>query len=202
MDTDPLDIMEMDLKVIKSLILTQGGSMRLGRDALVFTCHLSGLKSIGFLSQTFLEDIKAETILIPQLSWNASEEMVSYDTETMKSLEIITTYSPFKSEIELLNQFHLIDGTGTKIVIFNLRTENGQMEFDFESDPHDILIRPDEVDQVTNNNITRQLRRHARDSTSANTVNSRLDYSLRVSFPFDLIFRVTWKFYISSRGCR
>jgi hypothetical protein len=40
--------------------------MRLGRDALVFTKHKNSM-SVGFLSQTFLEDIKATAVLVPMV---------------------------------------------------------------------------------------------------------------------------------------
>ena len=49
----------------------KSGSMRIGKDALVFTKHAtSGTKSVGFLSQTFLAEIKAETVLVPIVTWN------------------------------------------------------------------------------------------------------------------------------------
>ena len=45
--------------------------MRIGKDALVFTKHATnGTKSVGFLSQTFLAEIKAETVLVPIVTWN------------------------------------------------------------------------------------------------------------------------------------
>ena len=47
----------------------KSGSMRLGKDALVLTkCPTS--KSIGFLSQTYLKEVGAETILIPMVTWD------------------------------------------------------------------------------------------------------------------------------------
>ena len=49
----------------------KSGSMRIGKDALVSTKHAtSGTKSVGFLSQTFLAEIKAETVLVPIVTWN------------------------------------------------------------------------------------------------------------------------------------
>lgn len=48
----------------------KSGSMRLGRDAIVFT-KTSETKSVGFLSQTYLEAIKAETILVPMVTWDS-----------------------------------------------------------------------------------------------------------------------------------
>ncbi|KAK2550284.1 MORC family CW-type zinc finger protein 3 [Acropora cervicornis] len=47
----------------------KSGSMRLGRDAIVFTKNANS-KSVGFLSQTYLDAIKAETILVPMVTWD------------------------------------------------------------------------------------------------------------------------------------
>lgn len=52
----------------------KSGSMRLGRDAIVFTKQRH-TRSIGFLSQTFLEAIQATDVLIPMYTWNASYGM-------------------------------------------------------------------------------------------------------------------------------
>ena len=47
----------------------KSGSMRIGTDALVFTrCQTSA--SIGFLSQTYLKAIEAETVLVPILEYH------------------------------------------------------------------------------------------------------------------------------------
>ena len=48
----------------------KSGSMRLGKDALVFTKHAGGTRSLGFLSQTFLKAVGAETIIVPIVSWD------------------------------------------------------------------------------------------------------------------------------------
>ncbi|KAJ7385652.1 MORC CW-type zinc finger protein 3 [Desmophyllum pertusum] len=47
----------------------KSGSMRLGKDAIVFTKN-GTTRSVGFLSQTYLEAIKAETILVPIVTWD------------------------------------------------------------------------------------------------------------------------------------
>ena len=52
----------------------KSGSMRIGKDALVFTKH-SMTKSVGFLSQTFLAEIKAETVLVPIVTWDVQTGM-------------------------------------------------------------------------------------------------------------------------------
>ena len=47
----------------------KSGSMRLGRDALVFT-KTETRWSLGFLSQTYLEKIKSNTIIVPMVTWS------------------------------------------------------------------------------------------------------------------------------------
>ena len=54
----------------------KSGSMRLGRDAMVFT-KSSGTMSVGFLSQTYLEEIKSDTVLVPIVTWNATTSILS-----------------------------------------------------------------------------------------------------------------------------
>jgi len=48
----------------------KSGSMRLGKDAIVFTKVKHGTMSIGFLSQTYLSNIGASTVLIPMVAWD------------------------------------------------------------------------------------------------------------------------------------
>lgn len=48
----------------------KSGSMRLGKDAIVFTKNAK-TRSVGFLSQTYLEAVKAETILVPMVTWDS-----------------------------------------------------------------------------------------------------------------------------------
>lgn len=49
----------------------KSGSMRLGRDAIVFTKN-GVTQSVGFLSQTYLEATKAETIVVPIVTWDSN----------------------------------------------------------------------------------------------------------------------------------
>ena len=55
----------------------KSGSMRLGNDAIVFTRQKDTM-SVGFLSQTFLKKVNAETVLVP---------IVSYKTDTGELLK-------------------------------------------------------------------------------------------------------------------
>lgn len=47
----------------------KSGSMRLGKDAIVFTKNGESM-SVGFLSQTYLEVIKAEHVVVPIVAFN------------------------------------------------------------------------------------------------------------------------------------
>lgn len=47
----------------------KAGSMRVGKDAMVFTKNGTTC-SVGFLSQTFLEAINATEVLVPMCTWN------------------------------------------------------------------------------------------------------------------------------------
>lgn len=50
----------------------KSGSMRLGKDALVLTKQRY-TRSIGYLSQTYLEAIKAETVVVPIATWDHTD---------------------------------------------------------------------------------------------------------------------------------
>lgn len=50
----------------------KSGSMRLGKDALVLTKQENS-RSIGYLSQTYLETIKAETVVVPLATWDKKD---------------------------------------------------------------------------------------------------------------------------------
>ena len=52
----------------------KSGSMRLGKDAIVFTKHVNSM-SVGFLSQTYLAEIKADTVLVPMVTWDTESSM-------------------------------------------------------------------------------------------------------------------------------
>lgn len=46
--------------------------MRLGKDVVVFTKSRVGTYSVGMLSQTYLEAIDADTVLVPMVSWDGN----------------------------------------------------------------------------------------------------------------------------------
>nr|XP_056714731.1 MORC family CW-type zinc finger protein 3 [Euleptes europaea] len=126
----------------------KSGSMRLGKDAIVFTKNEDGM-SVGMLSQTFLRVTKAEHVIVPIISFNKKRQVMNPE-ESAASLEAILIHSLFSTEKELLAELDAIIGKkGTRIIIWNLRREkNEQTEFDFETDKYDIRI-PADLDEVT-----------------------------------------------------
>jgi len=112
----------------------KSGSMRLGKDAIVFTKN--GLsQSVGFLSQTFLEAIHATEVLVPMCTWDLSDKIMGDVNQAEKGLTIMSTYSPFESEEAIRAEFSKIKGTGTLIYIYNLSNiDGGACEFQFLHD--------------------------------------------------------------------
>ncbi|XP_015678662.1 MORC family CW-type zinc finger protein 3 [Protobothrops mucrosquamatus] len=126
----------------------KSGSMRLGKDAIVFTKN-GDIMSVGLLSQTFLELTKAEHVIVPIISLNKSRKVMK-PGESAASLRAILDHSLFSTEEELLAELDAIIGRkGTRIIIWNLRREkNEETEFDFDTDKYDIRI-PADLDEVT-----------------------------------------------------
>ncbi|KAH9525175.1 MORC CW-type zinc finger protein 3 [Bulinus truncatus] len=119
----------------------KSGSMRLGKDVIVFTKRRE-YACVGLLSQSYLEDIKADSIVVPILEYSVSTNILFFSKDvTLNNLDAILRYSPYKTEAELKEQLNsLTENTGTKIVIYNLnRLQDGREELDFKSDPDDIL---------------------------------------------------------------
>lgn len=55
----------------------KSGSMRLGKDAIVFTKN-GDVMSVGLLSQTFLEITKAEHVIVPIISFNKNNILLVF----------------------------------------------------------------------------------------------------------------------------
>ncbi|KAK7493087.1 hypothetical protein BaRGS_00015608 [Batillaria attramentaria] len=140
----------------------KSGSMRLAKDALVFTvCRTSA--SIGFLSQTYLQETNADSVRVPMIEYSLPGYIlfmcrfcfVSENLSLTLSLEIVSEkekgfldsileFSPYsqekdiRKELENLRKSHT-SHTGTKIVLFNLKRHKiGCLELDFDSDAKDI----------------------------------------------------------------
>uniref|UniRef100_A0A3Q3MF53 Morc S5 domain-containing protein n=1 Tax=Mastacembelus armatus TaxID=205130 RepID=A0A3Q3MF53_9TELE len=147
----------------------KSGSMRLGKDAIVFSKSKS-TSCVGMLSQTYLEKIGAEQIIVPIFSLTSA--ILSVREEDKASLQDILRYSPFTTQEELLTQLDVISPpwstgkTGTRIIIWNLRrTSTGALEFDFEKDRYDIQIPSEVYDEMTDTFPQPQLSSHIPKST-------------------------------------
>ncbi|KAK9684318.1 hypothetical protein RND81_10G201900 [Saponaria officinalis] len=127
-------------------------TMRLGADVIVFSrcCCGNGksiTQSIGLLSYTFLKSTKKEDIVVPILDYENRERdwckiMRSSADDWNRNVDTIINWSPYSSEAELLQQFNLMKGHGTRIIIYNLwEDDQGQLELEFDSDRHDIQLR-------------------------------------------------------------
>ncbi|XP_054984142.1 MORC family CW-type zinc finger protein 3 isoform X1 [Sorex araneus] len=125
----------------------KSGSMRLGKDAIVFTKNGESM-SVGFLSQTYLEVIKAEHVVVPIVAFNKHRQMINL-AESKASLAAILEHSLFSTEQKLLAELDAIMGKkGTRIIIWNLRSYKNATEFDFDKDKYDIRI-PEDLDETT-----------------------------------------------------
>ncbi|KAL2614433.1 hypothetical protein AAZV13_08G009100 [Glycine max] len=119
-------------------------TMRLGADVIVFSRYpgkdgKSSTQSIGLLSYTFLRSTGKEDIVVP-MEWNKIIRTSLDDWN--KNVETIVQWSPFSNEADLLLQFNLVKDHGTRVIIYNLwEDDQGQLELDFDEDPHDIQIR-------------------------------------------------------------
>ncbi|PHT87707.1 hypothetical protein T459_09813 [Capsicum annuum] len=126
-------------------------TMRLGADVIVFSRSggkpgKSPTQSIGLLSYTFLRNTGMEDIVVPMLDYEKRDgwdKIIRSSTDDWdKNLETIIEWSPFSSEVDLLKQFNPMRGQGTRIIVYNLwEDDQGLLELDFDSDPHDIQIR-------------------------------------------------------------
>ncbi|KAM6140991.1 MORC family CW-type zinc finger protein 3 [Pterocles gutturalis] len=157
----------------------KSGSMRLGKDAIVFTKNGETM-SVGLLSQTFLEVTKAEHVMVPIVTFNnhhilstiSELKVISDPAESKNSLKAILTHSLFSTEEKLLAELDAIMGKkGTRIIIWNLRRDkNEKTEFDFDKDKYDIRI-PEDLDETGKRGYKKQER--------LDQIVPESDYSLR-----------------------
>ncbi|XP_035130307.3 MORC family CW-type zinc finger protein 1 isoform X1 [Callithrix jacchus] len=121
----------------------KSGSMRIGRDFILFTKKEETMSCV-FFSQTFCEEEGLSEVVVPMPSWlTRTRESVTDDPQKFSvELSIIYKYSPFKTEAELMQQFDGIYGEcGTLLVIYNLNLLlNGEPELDVKTDREDILM--------------------------------------------------------------
>ncbi|KAM8799971.1 MORC family CW-type zinc finger protein 4 [Eudromia elegans] len=119
----------------------KSGSMRLGKDAIVFTKN-GGALTVGLLSQTYLERVRAKAVTVPLVPFNQQNKKIIVTEDSVPSLEAILEHTLFNTREELLAQFDAIPGKkGTRILIWNMRrNEDGKPELDFDTDEHDIRL--------------------------------------------------------------
>ena len=190
----------------------KSGSMRLADDALILTKR-EGMAHCALLSQTFLDAIGADDILIPMFSWKmedggryvASEPTDA--TEWSSNMAIIENYCFTKSEKELLQEMDKIQGShGTRVVLFNLRKRDSdstgegvrEHEFDF-SVANDIRMLGDTENSKnrglsSKNTSRRPVFQQHRDGQQA-TLDVPEDYSLRAYMEV-LYLRPRCEFYL------
>ncbi|XP_036075741.1 MORC family CW-type zinc finger protein 3 isoform X1 [Rousettus aegyptiacus] len=148
----------------------KSGSMRLGKDAIVFTKNGESM-SVGFLSQSYLKAIEAEHVIVPIVTFNKHRQMINL-VESQASLAAILEHSLFSTEQKLLAELDAIMGKkGTRIIIWNLRSYKNATEFDFDKDKYDIRI-PEDLDETTGKKGYRKQER-------MDQIAPESDYSLR-----------------------
>nr|XP_013039255.2 MORC family CW-type zinc finger protein 4 isoform X1 [Anser cygnoides] len=119
----------------------QCGSMRLGKDAIVFT-KTGGALSVGLFSQTYLELVHAEEVIVPLVPFSQQNKKIIVTEDSLLSLKAILEHTLFNTREELLAQFDDIPGKkGTRVLIWNIRrNKDGKPELDFDTDKHDIRL--------------------------------------------------------------
>ncbi|XP_008278558.1 MORC family CW-type zinc finger protein 3 [Stegastes partitus] len=127
----------------------KSGSMRLGRDALIFTKN-GGCQTVGMLSQTYLENIKAQAVIVPIVPFNQQTKSLVVTEDSEASLAAILQHSILSS----LDQIHvhfdsILSKKGTKILIWNIRrAKDGKTEIDFETDPSDFRLPEIQIEEL------------------------------------------------------
>nr|XP_020022778.1 MORC family CW-type zinc finger protein 4 [Castor canadensis] len=136
----------------------KSGSMRLGKDALVFTKN-GGTLTVGLLSQTYLECVQAQAIVVPIVPFSQQNKKMIITEDSLPSLEAILNYSIFNSENDLLSQFDAIPGKkGTRVLIWNVRrNKDGKSELDFDTDQYDILVSDFDEEEKETGGVTTEL---------------------------------------------
>ncbi|XP_070300779.1 MORC family CW-type zinc finger protein 3 isoform X3 [Salvelinus sp. IW2-2015] len=119
----------------------KSGSMRLGRDALIFTKN-GGCLTVGMLSQSYLQAVKAQAVIVPIVPFNQQTKVLVVTEDSEASLNAILTHSLIHTQKELLQHFDsILSKKGTKILIWNIRrNKDGKPELDFETDEFDIRM--------------------------------------------------------------
>ncbi|XP_062281002.1 MORC family CW-type zinc finger protein 3 [Scomber scombrus] len=127
----------------------KSGSMRLGRDALIFTKN-GGCQTVGMLSQTYLENIKAQAVIVPIVPFNQQTKSLVVTEDSEASLAAILTHSIITSQEQIHTHFDsILSKKGTKILIWNIRrTKDGKPEIDFEYDSSDFRLPELQIEEL------------------------------------------------------
>ncbi|XP_026186094.1 MORC family CW-type zinc finger protein 3 [Mastacembelus armatus] len=127
----------------------KSGSMRLGRDALIFTKN-GGCQTVGMLSQTYLENIKAQAVIVPIVPFNQQTKSLVVTEDSQASLAAILQHSIIASQEQIHAQFDSIPSKkGTKILIWNIRSaKDGKPEMDFETDMGDFRLPEIQIEEL------------------------------------------------------
>ncbi|PWZ10307.1 Protein MICRORCHIDIA 6 [Zea mays] len=158
-------------------------TMRLGADAIVFSrcCTRSSgpTQSIGLLSYTFLVETGHTNVVVPMVDYKCN--LMNGQTQRLErhgskqffsNLSALLKWSPFATEEELMQNFCDIGPHGTKIIVFNLwSNDDGNLELDFDTNPEDIMISGAPNPEQISNSVRR---------ANENHLANRLRYSLRV----------------------
>ncbi|XP_068181096.1 MORC family CW-type zinc finger protein 3 [Antennarius striatus] len=127
----------------------KSGSMRLGRDTLVFTKN-GGCQTVGLLSQTYLENIKAQAVIVPIVPFRQQTRSLVITEDSEASLAAILQNSIVTSLEQIHSHFDSIPSKkGTKILIWNIRrAKDGEPEIDFETDVTDFHLPPIQIEEL------------------------------------------------------
>ncbi|CAJ1058483.1 MORC family CW-type zinc finger protein 3 isoform X1 [Xyrichtys novacula] len=127
----------------------KSGSMRLGRDALIFTKN-GGCQTVGMLSQTYLENIKAQAVIVPIVPFNQQTKSLVVTEDSVASLAAILQNSILTSQEQIHAHFDSIPSKkGTKILIWNIRrAKDGKPEIDFETDKNDFRLPELQIEEL------------------------------------------------------
>ncbi|XP_071313759.1 MORC family CW-type zinc finger protein 3 isoform X2 [Trachinotus anak] len=127
----------------------KSGSMRLGRDALIFTKN-GGCQTVGMLSQTYLENIKAQAVIVPIVPFNQQTKSLVVTEDSEASLAAILQHSIISSQEQIHTHFDsILSKKGTKILIWNIRrAKDGKPEIDFESDVSDFRLPEIQIEEL------------------------------------------------------
>ncbi|XP_049897515.1 MORC family CW-type zinc finger protein 3 isoform X1 [Epinephelus moara] len=127
----------------------KSGSMRLGRDALIFTKN-GGCQTVGMLSQTYLENIKAQAVIVPIVPFNQQTKSLVVTEDSEASLAAILQHSIITSQEQILAHFDsILSKKGTKILIWNIRrAKDGKPEIDFQTDVSDFRLPEIQIEEL------------------------------------------------------